>query len=745
MTEALRPLGGHAVFLLLVQLALLLVVARLGSELSKRLGFPAVVGELAAGIALGPSLFGHYFPDQFAVIFPPVATQFHLLEVVGVLGMTLLLLLTGLETDLRLLRNLGRSALIASLTGMVLPFAMGFGLGMIMPDRYVAQTDHRLLFALFLATAMSISAMPVIAKILMDLDLTKRNIGLVILSAGVVDDTAGWLILSIIAGAASRGGAVGAAQISGLALTIGLTLAFCAAAAFVLYPILRLLIRWANDRFKSRDTDLVVLIVITFVCAAATEKIGIHAVFGAFIAGTVFRQVPRLKPETIHKLDSFVFSVLAPIFFGIVGLKVDLWTLGGGRMLGIVLAVACLGKLVGVTLGGLWSGMRFWEASSIAVAMNARGAMELVVATIGLSLGILNQQMFSIIVVVAIVTSFMAPIGLRLTMRRVNMTKEEEQRILAAESKGTFDPDRVRVLVPTAGGPNALGAARLALGVAKKSESPVTLLFVEEKIDWWDRLRGWFVKSPSGQGLDEHVNQVKKLSGGGRPPEVKRAVSGSVARTIVEESEKGYDLLLMGASQRDASIGGEVLADVVADAACHVAILRAGEQPSEFTKLLVPVDGGIASRVAVEFAQRYAEVTGAELTIAMLTEERPQAAAYTAEDSATPLVSAPPPPGELERISRVFRASEKKPEIIHLAYDPSSSALFRAVESMKYDLVVIGAENRAIQNRLYFGYENERLVGGSPVAVLLVVPRLSDGAGPAPRPQSRAPTQRPAT
>src|SRR5262249_39812662 len=156
----------------------------------------------------------------------------------------------------------------------------------------------------------------------------------------------------------------------------------------------------------------------TFVCAAVTEKIGIHAVFGAFICGTVLKQVPRIPAETIHKLESFVFSILGPVFFGIVGLKVDLWALQGGGMLAVVLLVACVGKLVGCMLGGYWSGMRFWEALSIAVAMNARGAMELVVATIGLSLGILNQQTFSMIVVVAVVTSFMAPIGLKLTMKR---------------------------------------------------------------------------------------------------------------------------------------------------------------------------------------------------------------------------------------------------------------------------------------------------------------------------------------
>ena len=208
LIAALTP---HAVYLLLVQLTLLLVVARVGALLSRLLGLPAVVGELAAGIVLGPSVFGHFAPAAFAAVFPPDAAQFNLLEVVGTLGMVLLLLLTGLETDLRLLRNLGRAALIASAMGMLVPFATGFGLGMLMPDAYLAQPDRSVLFSAFLATAMSISAMPVIAKILMDLDLTRRNIGLVILSAGVVDDTAGWLVLSLIAGAASHGGSLSSA------------------------------------------------------------------------------------------------------------------------------------------------------------------------------------------------------------------------------------------------------------------------------------------------------------------------------------------------------------------------------------------------------------------------------------------------------------------------------------------------------------------------------------------------------
>jgi Kef-type K+ transport system membrane component KefB len=147
MSESLRPLAGHAVFALLIQLALLLIVARLGAEICRRFAIPAVVGELAAGLILGPSVFGHFAPLTFHLVFPPNAEQFHLLEVVGTLGMILLLLLTGLETDLRLLRGLGRAAFVASLSGVLLPFALGFGLGMVMPGSYLAAPDHRVLFS----------------------------------------------------------------------------------------------------------------------------------------------------------------------------------------------------------------------------------------------------------------------------------------------------------------------------------------------------------------------------------------------------------------------------------------------------------------------------------------------------------------------------------------------------------------------------------------------------------------------
>jgi Kef-type K+ transport system membrane component KefB/nucleotide-binding universal stress UspA family protein len=728
MSEMLRPLAGHAVLLLLLQLALLLLVARLGAELSRRCGLPAVIGELAAGLLLGPSVFGHFAPGAFAALFPPDAAQFHLLEVVGTLGMVLLLLLTGLETDIRLVRNLGRAALLASVAGMVVPFAMGFGLGMVTPERYLTAPEGRVLFSLFLATALSISAMPVIAKILMDLDLTRRNLGLVILSAGVVDDTTGWLILSLIAGAVSHG----SIRLNELARTLTATALFLVAVAAILYPVLRVVVRLFSQRFRSPDSELVLIVVVTLGCAAATEAIGIHAVFGAFVAGVVLRQVPALQRDTIHRLEGFILAVLGPIFFGIVGLRVDLWALqGGGAMLAVVLAVACLGKLVGCMTGGLLSGMHFWEALSLSVAMNARGAMELVVAMIGLSLGILTQEMFSIIVVVALVTSFMAPLLLRLTMRRVRMTQEEAQRMLAERSKGVFDPDRLTILVPTAGGPNALGAARLAFGLAQRSANRVRLLFIDPQATFWDRVRRLFRADLAGKGLEGHMQALTALAGE-KPPEVHRSAGRDVAGTICEEGRHGYDLIVMGASQRGPLLGGRILEEVVAGAPCHVAIIRTARPDVAFRRLLVPVDGSAVSRVAAELAVRHAEVTGASLTLAVLVDPRSRAPGYLGEDGRV-VVGAPQPmlEEELDRISPVFRASPVRPEVLHLQPEGYRETVIRCAQQ-GYDLLVLGAENRAIQNRLFFGHDADRIIRESQISVAILVPhiaRLTVGQG----------------
>ncbi|MGH7753978.1 MAG: cation:proton antiporter, partial [Gemmatimonadales bacterium] len=399
---------------------------------------PAVLGELTAGILLGPTVLGHFAPGLFQAVFPQDPGQFHLLEVVSWMGRVLLLLLTGIETDIRALRNLGRASLMASIFGMVVPFATGLALGWLLPDAFLTDPANRPLFAAFLATAMAISAMPVIAKILMDLDMMRRNVGMVIMSAAVVDDTTGWVILSVIAGLANGG----AFHLTQVLLTVLWLALFVVGMRWIGYPVMTRAIPYVNERVGLGGGDLTVILGFTFLAAAVTEAIGVHAVFGAFVAGVVIRQVRRVQTSSLHTLELFVMSALSPIFFAYVGLKVNLWALTGWQLPALVIAVAISGKLVGCYLGGRAGRLSHWESLALGFGMNARGAMELIVALIGLSLGLLTQAMYSTIVLVAVVTSFMAPLGLRLTLRKVKMTPDEQARIAAESERGLFDKTR---------------------------------------------------------------------------------------------------------------------------------------------------------------------------------------------------------------------------------------------------------------------------------------------------------------
>jgi nucleotide-binding universal stress UspA family protein len=253
----------------------------------------------------------------------------------------------------------------------------------------------------------------------------------------------------------------------------------------------------------------------------------------------------------------------------------------------------------------------------------------------------------------------------------------------------------------------------------------VKIIHVKAKSSWWGRLVRPLSRRPPGN-ITEQLEIFRGLANN-KQPEVgqTRQIGGSsIAHAICEEARRGYDLIVIGSGEGP-SVGGAVVEEVVAQAPCHVAIMKAAAPAGEYKRILVPVDGSVASRMAVELALRYAEGAGAELALAVLTERRPQAAAY-GDASGTHATSEIPSTSEeeLERISVAFRATEVRPSILHLAHDPRSSAVAQAVERGKYDLVVLGAENRAIQHRLFFGYENERLIRATRVPVVVVVPNL---------------------
>ncbi len=412
----------HQLFVFLVDVAVLFIAARLGGELAARIGIPLHVGELVFGIMLGPSLLGWIAPGAFDALFPAALEQRALLDVVSWIGVVMLVLIGGLEARLGILSR-ARAAVVGSwIGGFTLPFAAGFALGMVFPDALVPTAVGRPVFALFLATAMSISAIPVIARILMDLDLFRTRTGSVIIAAAVADDTIGWIMLSVVTGLAAGGVAIGS-----VASTILLTAAFVAVALtggrFVVDHALRLS---TLLRIPHANTSVVFAIVLVF--AAATQAIGVHLVLGAFVAALLIGRSGRVDGRTVAGLREIGMGFFVPFFFAYTGIKVDLTMLRGSALAFTVaaVAVACVGKIVGGGLGARLGGLPRWEALAVGFGLNARGAMELVIASIGLSVGVLNDATYAMVVLIAVFTTVMTAPLLRWCMGRAGSSATDE-------------------------------------------------------------------------------------------------------------------------------------------------------------------------------------------------------------------------------------------------------------------------------------------------------------------------------
>ncbi len=457
----------------LIQFTLLFLIARALADVAKRLGQATVIGELLAGIVLGPTILGHFAPGLHALIFPPDAIADHLLEALAWIGVIMLLLYTGLETDLGILRRVGNAAVTVSLFGVVVPAVTGFTLGLCLPMEYLAAPNQRIIFSLFMAVAMSISAVPVIAKILIDLDLMRRDLGLLILGAGILDDTIGWLMLSIVAGL----GAHGKLDLRTFASILLAVIAFVGFCYFIGGNLIVRIMRWVDDRARAEHAGMSAMVGIAMVCAIITQAIGIHAVFGAFIAGVMLGRSARLRRSDRSELEAVTIGVFAPVFFAYSGLKVDLFALHGVGVLALVLGIAIAGKLVGCSAGALLGGLKAREALAVAIGMNARGGMEIIVALIGLSLGVLTQEMYAIIVMVAIITSLMTPPLLSWMLSGVETKPEETARLEREKllARLPFTREGAKLLVLSGGGPHAQLAAHLAAALGNHHDASITV------------------------------------------------------------------------------------------------------------------------------------------------------------------------------------------------------------------------------------------------------------------------------
>ncbi len=399
---------------LFLALGILLAAARLGGEFVRRFGQPAVLGEIAAGIVLGPTVLGRLAPESSIYLFPlegPVAVA---LEALKVLAVTLFLLAAGMEVDLSAILRRGRTTLAVASGGIVAPFALGYAFGRFAPERLgMGASVEPEVFALFFAIALSISALPVIAKTLMDLHLYRTDLGVVVIGAAVLNDLVGWLLFAVVL--ASAGGDVGTLT---LPWKLGLTLAFTAAMLTVVRWLIHKSLPFVLAYSAWPGGVLAFALSLGLFSAAFTSFSGVHAMFGAFLAGVALGDSAHLRERTRATIQDFVSHFFAPLFFGSIGLAIDFAANFDLVLCGAVLAVACLGKIAGCGIAARWSGVDVREAWAIGCAMNARGSMEIVLGSIALQVGLIGAPLFVALVVMALATSLMSgPILQRLTRR----------------------------------------------------------------------------------------------------------------------------------------------------------------------------------------------------------------------------------------------------------------------------------------------------------------------------------------
>lgn len=401
-----QNLGHGDLVTLLLSLAVLLGAARLMGELFRRMGQSAVIGEILAGVVLGQTIFGRLAPDSYAWLFPaqgPVATS---LEGMIALAIVLFLMVAGMEVDLSTIWRRGKAALFISVGGMVVPFVLGFGPSYFFPGAFgMGEDGKRLVFALFVATAMSITALPVIAKVLLDLQLFRTDIGMTIIAAAVINDILGWLIFAAVLAMMNPETGGGGMP---LGMVVGLTLAFAALTLTVGRWIVNRSLPWVQAHTSWPGGVIGFAIVLTLLAACFTEWIGVHGILGAFLFGVALGDSPHLRERTRGTIDHFVSFIFAPLFFATIGLRVDfvgnfdLW------LVLLVFFIAVVGKVLGCAAAARWSGFAPRESWAIGFGMNARGAMEIILGLLALQAGIIGEPLFVALVIMAIGTSIMS-------------------------------------------------------------------------------------------------------------------------------------------------------------------------------------------------------------------------------------------------------------------------------------------------------------------------------------------------
>lgn len=535
----------HPLAVLLAQIVTIIVTARLFGWICKKIGQPSVVGEIAAGIVLGPSLIGMYFPEFSAALFPEESLGN--LNFLSQIGLILFMFVVGMELDLKVLKNKAHDAVVISHASIIFPFALGIGLAYFIYEVFAPEGVQFLSFGLFLGIAMSITAFPVLARIVQERGLHKSRLGTMVITCAAADDITAWCILAVVIAIVKAGSFVSALYIILLAV----------AYILLMIKVVRPFLRRVGDLHSSKENlskPIVAIFFLTLIISAfATEVIGIHALFGAFMAGAIMPENSKFRNTFIEKVEDVALVLLLPLFFVFTGLRTEIGLLNDPylwKVTGLIILVAVVGKFIGSAVAAKFMGQNWKDSLTIGALMNTRGLMELVVLNIGYDLGVLTPEIFAMMVIMALVTTSMTGPALDL-INAIFKTKKDS---IPAELDET---STFKILISFGNPEGGRSLLRLANSFVKKLNGKATITTMHlsptnelhhHNVDEYEEVSFAPVIEES-QHLNQKITTLFKAS-------------NNIDTDITEVANKGnYDLLLVGVGQSifEGSLLGKIL------------------------------------------------------------------------------------------------------------------------------------------------------------------------------------------
>ena len=601
---------------------------------------------------------------------------------------------------------------------------LGFALGEVAPEWIIPDPDQRILTSLFLGTALSIASVKIVATVVRDLGFLRRNIGQIILASAVLDDTLGWIIIGVISGLA----AYGELRLSGIAVTLLGVTVFIVASLTLGRRAVSLLIRWSNDTLVSEMPVISVILLITIVMALITQGIGVHTVLGAFVAGVLIGESPILTRHIDEELRGLITALFMPVFFGLAGLSADLTVLVNPTLLALtvgLILIASLGKFAGAFVGGWLGGLSFGERLALGCGMNARGSTEVIVATIGLSIGALDRNLYTMIVTMAVVTTLAMPPMLRWALARLPLSDDENARLEreAFEEKG-FVTNLERLLLTADTSPNGKLASRLAGLIAGQRGLPTTLLR-------WHKVGP--DQEPPDEGEEKHdgaaavasaaeaarITETRAGEGPSKVDVTTRHADAVIEEAVAAEAEKGYDMLFVGVEgtgEADSPVAEDVARAAEAfEGPLALAYARGDADADGPLRILVPITGTAVSRRAAEVAFAIARASAGRVTALYVSPSRQRGGRIA--DSLTGLLRSEE--AILRDIAMLGERSGATVRTSVRAGVPPERAILRFLRNGRHDLIVMGVSRRPGES-LSFGPVADSVLAKSPRPVLFV-------------------------